>query len=80
LPLLTNDGDFINLIAGSKLAPKVYEVKVKGKPGVRRIARLERGVTMESKRTAPAVIRLLEESATNAWYRVTLYERRNQQI
>jgi len=31
LLLLTNDGDFTNLIAGSKLAAKVYEVKVKGK-------------------------------------------------
>jgi 16S rRNA U516 pseudouridylate synthase RsuA-like enzyme len=30
LLLLTNDGDFTNLIAGSKLAAKVYEVKVKG--------------------------------------------------
>ena len=80
LLLLTNDGDFTNLIAGSKLAPKVYEVKVKGKPSAHQIAMLKRGVTVDGKRTAPAEIRLTEESATNAWYRVTLYEGRNQQI
>ena len=80
LLLLTNDGDFTNLIAGSKLAAKVYEVKVKGKPSAHQIATLERGVIVDGKRTAPAKIRLTEESATNAWYRVTLYEGRNQQI
>jgi 23S rRNA pseudouridine2605 synthase len=80
LLLLTNDGDFTNLIAGSKAAAKVYEVKVKGKPSPHKIATLERGVTVDGKRTAPAAIKLIEESDTNAWYRVTLYEGRNQQI
>ncbi|MCG3159621.1 MAG: Ribosomal large subunit pseudouridine synthase B [Acidobacteria bacterium] len=80
LLLLTNDGDFTNLITGAKQAPKVYEVKVKGKPSEYQIAMLERGVTIDGKRTAPAVIRLIEESETNAWYRITLHEGRNQQI
>src|SRR5215813_9880331 len=80
LLLLTNDGDFTNLITGSKQASKVYEVKVKGKPSDHQITMLERGVTVDGKRTAPAVIRLMEVSETNVWYRVTLYEGRNQQI
>ncbi|MGH9752811.1 MAG: pseudouridine synthase [Blastocatellia bacterium] len=80
LLLLTNDGDFTNLITGAKQAPKVYEAKVKGKPSQYQIAMLERGVTVTGKRTARAVIRLTEESETNAWYRITLYEGRNQQI
>jgi 23S rRNA pseudouridine2605 synthase len=80
LLLLTNDGDFTNLITGSKLAAKVYEVKVKGKPSQYQIGMLERGVTVDGKHTAPAMIRLMEESSTNSWYRVTLYEGRNQQI
>lgn len=80
LLLLTNDGDFTNLITGAKQAPKVYEVKVKGKPSEYQIAMLERGVTIDGKRTAPAAIRLIEESETNAWYRITLHEGRNQQI
>ena len=32
LIILTNDGQFTNLVASSKLIPKVYEVKVKGLP------------------------------------------------
>jgi 23S rRNA pseudouridine2605 synthase len=80
LLLLTNDGDFTNLITGSKLASKVYEVKVKGQPSEHQIRMLERGVVVDGKRTAPAVIRLIEQSDTNAWYQVTLYEGRNQQI
>ncbi len=80
LLLLTNDGDFTNLITGLKQASKVYEVKVKGKPSEHQIAMLERGVTVDGKRTARAVIRLMEVSESNAWYKVTLYEGRNQQI
>ncbi|MGB7209843.1 MAG: pseudouridine synthase, partial [Pyrinomonadaceae bacterium] len=32
LIILTNDGDFTNIVASSKRIPKVYEVKVKGLP------------------------------------------------
>jgi len=80
LLLLTNDGDFTNLVTGLKQAPKVYEVKVKGQPSEHQIRMLERGVVVDGKRTAPAAIRLIEQSDTNAWYQVTLYEGRNQQI
>jgi 23S rRNA pseudouridine2605 synthase len=81
LLLLSNDGEFTNLIAhaSSKVA-KRYEVKVKGQPSDRQIERLQRGVVVEGRKTAPAEIRLLEQSATNAWYEVILYEGRNQQI
>ncbi len=81
LLLLTNDGDFTQLIAhASKKVPKVYEVKVKGKPGPQQILQLERGVIIDGAKTAPAKIEPLEQSASNAWFRVTLYEGRNQQI
>jgi 23S rRNA pseudouridine2605 synthase len=81
LLLFTNDGDFTQLVShAAKEVPKIYEAKVKGKPGGHQIKLLERGVLIGGVRTAPAKIRLLEESATNAWYEVTLYEGRNQQI
>jgi 23S rRNA pseudouridine2605 synthase len=81
LLLLSNDGAFTNLIAhaASKVA-KRYEVKVKGQPSETQIDRLRRGLVIEHRRTAPADIRLLEQSATNAWYEVVLQEGRNQQI
>ncbi len=81
LLLLSNDGDFTNLIAhGSSKIPKRYEVKVKGQPNETQIERLRRGVTIEGRKTAPAEITLMEQSRTNAWFEVILYEGRNQQI
>jgi len=81
LLLLTNDGEFTQAIAhASKKVPKVYQVKVKGRPGEQQIRQLERGVFIEGTRTAPAKIELIEMSDTNAWYKVTLHEGRNQQI
>jgi len=81
LILLTNDGEFTNLIAhASHNIAKVYEVKVKGKPGYVQINKLARGVELDGVKTAPAKIVLMEETDTNAWYEVTLHEGRNQQI
>lgn len=81
LILLTNDGEFTNLIAhASHNVAKVYEAKVKGKPSAWQINQIARGVEIGGARTAPAVIRLMEETETNAWYEVTLREGRNQQI
>lgn len=81
LLLLTNDGDFTQLIAhATSKVPKVYEVKVKGKPSPHQVGTLERGVQIGRVRTAPCKIKLIEESATNSWYEVTLFEGRNQQI
>ncbi|MDX2042107.1 MAG: pseudouridine synthase [Acidobacteriota bacterium] len=81
LILLTNDGEFTNLIAhASHNIAKVYEVKVKGKPSSVQISKISRGVEIDKVKTAPAKIVLMEETETNAWYEVTLHEGRNQQI
>ena len=81
LILLSNDGDFTNLIAhATSKIPKRYEVKIKGQPNEQQVERLRRGITIEGRKTAPAEIKLVEQSKTNAWYEVTLYEGRNQQI
>lgn len=81
LLLLTNDGDFTHLITtAAEHVPKRYEVKVKGKPSGEQIARLRSGVMIEGRRSAPAEIRWMEESTTNTWFEVVLYEGRNQQI
>jgi 23S rRNA pseudouridine2605 synthase len=60
---------------------KIYEVKVKGVPTEAAIERLRRGVTLDDgTRTAPAKIKLLHETDTNAWFEVLLHQGRNQQI
>lgn len=82
LLLLTNDGDFTNYVTAARnRVEKVYEVKVKGVPAESGIARLRRGITLEDgTRTAPAKIKLLNETQTNAWYEVLLHQGRNQQV
>jgi pseudouridine synthase len=82
LLLLTNDGEFTNYITSARnRVAKVYEVKVKGVPPEDAIERLRRGITLEDGvRTAPAEIKMTDESATNSWYEVVLHEGRNQQI
>lgn len=81
LLLLTNDGQFTQAVAhaAGKVA-KVYHVKVKGQPSERQINQIARGVELDGVRTAKSEITQLELSDTNAWFEVTLYEGRNQQI
>ena len=82
LLLLTNDGEFTNLITAAKnQIAKVYQVKVKGVPPDNAIERLRRGIVIgEEERTAPAEVRKLRTSDTNSWFEVILHEGRNQQI
>jgi len=81
LILLTNDGDFANLITSAKYEiPKTYHVKVKGIPGEKQLNLLQRGVIIEGRRTAPAKITELRRTETNVWYEVTIIEGRHHQI
>lgn len=82
LLLLTNDGDFTNFITSARnRVPKIYEVKVKGVPPEDAIRQLQKGIMLDDGiKTAPAEIRLLEQTGTNAWFEVRLHEGRNQQI
>ena len=81
LIILTNDGEFTNLVASSRKIPKVYEVKVKGLPTEVAINKLRRGVRLEDGfKTAPADIKALKPTDKNGWFQVTLFEGHNQQI
>jgi 23S rRNA pseudouridine2605 synthase len=82
LLILTNDGELTNFVTSARnQVEKVYEVKVKGVPTEAAVARLRRGVILEDgTRTAPAKIKLLHETVTNAWFEVLLHQGRNQQV
>ena len=81
LLILTNDGEFSNIVASSKKFAKVYEVKVKGLPNANAINKLRRGIRLEDGfKTSPAEIKALEHTESNGWFEVTLYEGHNQQI
>ncbi|HEX8169466.1 MAG TPA: pseudouridine synthase [Thermoanaerobaculia bacterium] len=86
LLLLTNDGDLAYKVSHPKHGSvKTYHVKVRGVPEERIIAKLERGITLEGKRTVPCEIERMKttgrnEDEGNSWYQVKLREGRNQQI
>lgn len=90
LLLLTNDGDLAYKVSHPQHGSmKTYHVKVRGIPEERIIAKLERGITIEGKRTVPCEISKMKTTGRstgrrddegNSWYEVKLREGRNQQI
>ncbi len=79
LLILTNDGEFTKYMTQAGVIPKVYRVKVAGKPVEAALARLRQGVRLKGERLAPSEIKLIED-APNPWYEVKLHQGRNQQI
>jgi 23S rRNA pseudouridine2605 synthase len=94
LLLLTDDGELAQSVAHpSSGVTKTYEVKVKGHPSDADIDRLQAGVVLDGRRTAPCRIvprgtgvarrrgpRADEDDGENTWWIVELGEGRNRQI
>jgi 23S rRNA pseudouridine2605 synthase len=80
LILLTNDGELANfLMSRASAIPRTYHVKLESRPDPAELARLERGIVLDGRRTAPARIRLLAER-DKPWYEITLTEGRYHQV
>jgi 23S rRNA pseudouridine2605 synthase len=81
LILMTNDGEFANLLAHPRHAyEKEYHVSV---PGVVRepdLVALRDGVMIEGGRTSPARVRVLSSDGRVTWLSITIREGRNRQI
>ncbi len=86
LVLLTNDGDLAFKVSHPKHGSvKTYHVKVRGVPEQRMVEKLERGITIEGKRTLPCEISRMKTTGRNddegnSWFEVKLREGRTQQI
>ncbi len=81
LILLTNDGEFANKITHPRYEiPKVYRVKVKGRPVPSDIAKLMRGIKAGKERLKAFRIEEDEKLAKNTWYKVELHEGKNREI
>jgi pseudouridine synthase len=77
LLLLTNDGAWSDRLTDpARHVPKVYRVKLEGRPGPDDLERFRNGIEMDGSPTAPAGV----EPEGGGWYRVTLTEGRNRQI
>jgi 23S rRNA pseudouridine2605 synthase len=79
LLILTNDGDFTKWMTRAGVVPKVYRVKVAGRPDEALLAKLRRGIFLDGERLAPCEITSVKEG-DNPWYEVTLHQGRNEQI
>src|SRR5688500_3159997 len=86
LILLTNDGELAFKVSHPKHGSvKTYHVNVRGGPEERIIDKLQRGITIEGKRTLPAEISRKQTTGKGAdegtsWFEVRLREGRTQQI
>lgn len=81
LLLLSNDGDFTYKVTHPKhKLDKTYHVWVTGKAKTNAVRMLETGVVIDGRKTAPAVVDVLETSKGSAVLSITIHEGRNRQI
>jgi 23S rRNA pseudouridine2605 synthase len=80
LMLLTNDGELANFLMSPKSGvPRTYHVKLEGQPGAEGLKKLEEGIVLDGRRTAPCQIRPLAHRE-KPWYEITLVEGRYHQV
>ena len=83
LLLLTNDGEFANLLTHpSHHVPKTYLATVKGVPHGSELEKLKTGIKLEDGMTAPAEVEYYDVDVDNkqATVEITIYEGRNRQV
>jgi 23S rRNA pseudouridine2605 synthase len=85
LLLLTSDGDLAaHLTHPRHGVEREYEVRLKGVPERRELERIARGVAIEGRRTAPAVVRLRKTldatSGVQSIVSIVIHEGRNRQV
>ena len=81
LLLLTNDGDLaLRLLHPRYGVKKMYRIKVKGKPDLRSIQKLEKGILLDRKRTAPATVSQIRKGEKESWMNIQIQEGRKREI
>ena len=81
LLLLTNDGELANrLIHPSREVEKEYIVVVEGRPTKTEINRLEKGVMLDERKTAPAKILVVSSGPKWSTLRFVIHEGRKREI
>jgi pseudouridine synthase len=85
LLLLTNDGDLAARLTHPRHeVERVYHAKVRGVPDAHALERLEKGVTIEGRRTGPAHLALLNRPSTaevgHSVVEIAIHEGRNRQV
>ncbi len=79
--LMTSDGELVNRLLHPRFhVPKVYAVKVRGRPSPEKLDWLRTGVKLEDGMTAPAVVDVLEENERDTWIELVVTEGRNRLV
>lgn len=81
--LLTNDGEFANLLMHPKSEiEKVYVAKIKGIPLRESLKKLEKGIKLEDGKTAPAKVKMLslDKKKQTSIIEIIIHEGRNRQV
>ena len=80
LMILTNDGELANFLMSPRSAvPRTYHVKLEGAPDQAALAKLESGMVLDGRRTAPCQVRAVAER-DKPWYEISLVEGRYHQV
>jgi 23S rRNA pseudouridine2605 synthase len=81
LILLTDDGQLANLLTHPRyMHDKEYLVLVNGHPSGKTLEAWQRGVLIDDKLTAPALVRVIESQRDSTLLRVEMHEGRKRQI
>lgn len=81
LLLLTNDGELAQALTHpSSEVSKTYVARIKGKLSKTELFSLRNGVEVDGKLTAPAIVKILDESEEESRIELTITEGRNHQI
>lgn len=81
LLLLTNDGELTHRLTHPRnKIRKTYLVKVKGEPDSPKISKLQKGIFLDGRKTAPAKVSLLEGNPKRSLLKIEMYEGRKREI
>ncbi|BCX29829.1 pseudouridine synthase [Latilactobacillus curvatus] len=83
LLLLTNDGDFANMMMHPKYkVDKTYIAKVSGLPTADMLRQLRKGIVLEKRKTAPAKVKVIstDRRKNTAIVSITIHEGMNHQV
>jgi len=81
LLLLTNDGELAYRLTHPRYEiQKVYLVRVEGKVTPEESGRLEKGVSIEGGRTAPAKVKILESRPASSFLQIQIHEGRKREV
>jgi len=81
LLLLTNDGELAYRLMHPKYnIKKIYLIEVKGEPDSPSILKLEKGIYLDRKKTAPAKITRVASGSKCSRFKIEIYEGKNREV